>query len=208
MLWGSTERHECLSCFSCWEAKNNHILQTSVTALQRQHTGLQTIQATLTFTLKKKDTSDTTYCTLHNYPCRLKEQWEEENKKSTLPPWPTPFMVVVMHQQKSQQLERAKWTFSREHSLNLKALSYFPSTMMPLTATGAPSRRLACLDKSSLAQISIEGRARELLGGGYQQRGQMLQASCLVWHQLQKGCGGALTVQTWLIKQQIFTHVV
>lgn len=54
-------------------AKNNHILQTSVTALQRQHTGLQTIQATLTFTVKER--FDTTYCTLHTDPCRLKEQW-------------------------------------------------------------------------------------------------------------------------------------
>lgn len=35
-------------------SKNNHILQTSVIALHRQHAGVQTIQATLTFTLKKK----------------------------------------------------------------------------------------------------------------------------------------------------------
>lgn len=49
------------------EAKNSHILQTSVTALQRQHARLQTIQATDVH-IKKKDTSDTKYCTLHNDP--------------------------------------------------------------------------------------------------------------------------------------------
>lgn len=64
------------SASAAQEAKNNHILQTSVTALQRQHTGLQTIQATLTFTIKER--FDTTYCTLHTDPCRLKEQWQKK----------------------------------------------------------------------------------------------------------------------------------
>lgn len=186
------------------EAKNNHILPTSVTALQRQHTELRTMQTTLTCTLK--DTICQNDCTLHNYPCRLKEQWEEENRKSTLPPWPTPFMVMVMHQQKSQQLERAKWTFSREHSPDLKAPSYFPSTLMLPTARGAPSRPLSSLDKPSLAQISREGRVRELLGGGYQERVQMPQASILVWQELQRGA--AVTAQPWLIKQQFLSHGV
>lgn len=98
-----------------------------------------------------------------------------------------------MHQQK-RQLERAKWIFSREHRLNLKALSYFPSTTMPLTAGGAPSRRLSSRNKTSLAQMSIEGRARGLLGGGYQQRAQMLQASSLVCQLIQMGCRG----EQWL----------
>lgn len=184
------------------EAKNNHILPTSVTALQRQHAELRTMQTTFTL----KDTSCHNYCTLHNYPCRLKEQWEEENRKSTLPPWPTPFMVMVVHQQKSQQLERAKWTFSREHSPDLKAPSYFPSTLMLPTARGAPSRPLSSLDKPLLAQISREGRVRELLGGGYQERVQMPQASKLVWQELQRG--GAVTEQPWLIKQQFLSHGV
>lgn len=98
-------------------------------------------------------------------------------------------MVLVMHQQKSQQMERAKWTFSWEHSPDLKAPSYFPSSLMSLTARGGPSRPLSSPDKPSLAQISTEGRARELQGGGFQERVQMLGASWLVWQELQRGVG-------------------
>lgn len=120
---------------------------------------------------------------------------------------PLPFTVMVMHQHKSQQPERAKWTFSRGNSLKQNAIADFPSTRMPLTTRGAPPGALASLDKTPISQMFIEGRVRELLGGRDQYRVQMLQASSLIWS-VTKGVGGAVTVQNSYIKQHFFTRVV
>lgn len=118
-------------------AKNNHILQTSVTALHRRHTGLRTMPTTLTASVR----------TVALYLILPGE------RKSTLPPWPTPFTVLVVHRQTSQQRERANWTFSWEHRPDPEAPSYFASTPMSRTARGAASGPLSSPDKPSRAQI-------------------------------------------------------
>lgn len=66
-------------------------------------------------------------CHIYNYCTVVLTEYDQhcggrEERKSTLPPWLTPFMVTVMHQRKGRLLDGAKLPFSREHSPALKAL--------------------------------------------------------------------------------------
>lgn len=153
------------------KAKNNHVLWTSVTALQKLPT--QDCRQFRELSCLASQKLQQLICHIYNYCTVVLTEYDQhcggrEERKSTLPPWLTPFMVMVMHQRKGRLLDRAKLPFSREHSPALKALllslSFHSDPTQPeeLHPVHSPPRT-----SSHLLRHPEKGEGKEAGGGEY-----------------------------------------